>query len=138
MTTPDREHDLPPATLEWGYRLAVLGAVLGVIAGVVQWGFGAEISDWSGDKLHPEQLGLITVALSVVSLAAARVAVSRPRRPSLDRRLLAAGVAVPALICFTTVGRLWYLPGPLLLVAAGLIALASRSERTAAERRRPG
>ena len=32
------------------------------------------------------------------------------------------GVLLPAAICFTTVGRLWYLPGSLLVGSAALLA----------------
>jgi len=44
-----------------------------MIAGLVQWAFGSEIPEWTGDKLHRERLGLITIALSAVSPAALRV-----------------------------------------------------------------
>ncbi len=33
---------------------------------------------------------------------------------------------VPALVCFTTVGRLWYLPGALLLAAGALVLAGTR------------
>ena len=41
------------------------------------------------------------------------------------RVLIGLGLVVPALICFTTVGRLWYLPGALLLGSGALVARAT-------------
>jgi hypothetical protein len=111
------------------YRLGLLGAALGVIAGLIQWAFGSEIPDWTGEKLHPEQLGLITIALSALALVSIHVAIRRPHLATPRRAFLAGvGVLAPAAICFTTVGRLWYLPGTLLLVAGALILLAPRRE----------
>ena len=55
---------------------------------------------------------------------AAALALLSGRAVSAPRRLLvAAGLLVPGLICFTTVGRLWYVPG-VLLVGAGLGVVA--------------
>lgn len=104
-----------------GYRLGVIGAILGVIAGVVQWAFGDEIPDWTGNKLHPVQLGLITILLSVIAFAGIRHLARHPDAPMRERVLATIGVGLAAGICFTTVGRLWYVPGPLLLVAAVLL-----------------
>jgi hypothetical protein len=38
------------------------------------------------------------------------------------RLLIVVGLIVPGVICFTTVGRAWYLPGGLLVVAAAIAA----------------
>ena len=47
----------------------------------------------------------------------------KPETPTNDGKLaIFLGVLLPAAICFTTVGRLWYLPGALLLAAAALLA----------------
>jgi hypothetical protein len=46
-----------------GYWLGLGGSVLGMVAGIVQWAFGSEIPDWTGNKLHPVQLGIITIIL---------------------------------------------------------------------------
>jgi hypothetical protein len=105
-----------------GFRLGVAGALLGIVAGIVQWAAGSDIREWSGNKLHPVQLGIITVALSLIALAC----VSHLARADGDRwqRALAGlGIVAAAGICFTTVGRLWYVPGPLLLLSACLLLL---------------
>lgn len=106
-----------------GYRLGVAGSLLGIAAGIVQWALGAEIPEWTGDKLHPEQLGIITIVLSLLALASVRYVASTPRLPPRSRWWLVLGILVPAGICFTTVGRLWYVPGPLLIAAAVLLVL---------------
>lgn len=116
-----------PKALRRGRRLGVAGAALGIVAGAVQWAFGSEIPGWTGDKLHPERLGLITIALSALALAAVRAAARSPGLPPPRRWLVGgAGILVPAAICFTTVGPLWYLPGALLLAAGALLVLAPR------------
>jgi hypothetical protein len=100
-------------------RVAVVaawaGAVLGVCAGIVQLTYGSSIPEWTGDKNDTLELGLATIALSVV----AGVAIWRLlRTPQLWGRIVCAVIALAcAIVCFTTVGRLWYLPGPLLIVA---------------------
>jgi hypothetical protein len=56
----------------------------------VQWAFGSEIPEWTGNTQHPEQLGLITIALSAVALLSARLAARRTDLPPRRRALLAA------------------------------------------------
>jgi len=53
-----------------------------------------------------------------VALAAVFFAARNPDAPAWKKGLAWLGILVPAGICFTTVGRLWFLPGPLLIVAA--------------------
>jgi hypothetical protein len=101
-----------------GYRLGVAGACLGIVAGAVQWAFGDEIPELTGDKLHPVQLGLITIALSLLALGCVRYLADRAAPSTLQRALATLGIIACAGICFTTVGALWYVPGPLLLMAA--------------------
>lgn len=98
-------------------RLAVAGASLGLLAGLVELTIGPSIRDWVGDKQDTTRLGLTTMILSAAALAAATAL----RRHSERRVAIALGLLVPGLICFTTVGRLWYLPGALLLLAAALV-----------------
>jgi hypothetical protein len=105
-----------------GGKVGAAGAALGVVAGLVQWALGSDIPEWTGNKLHPEQLGLITVALSAISLACVRY-LDRIEAPWTRARLLAALlIGATAVICFTTVGRLWLVPGPLLLASLALFA----------------
>ena len=72
--------------------------------------------EWTGDKLDTPGLGLATIGLSLVAgLAVWRLL----RTAALWVRVIWAAVALAsAVVCFTTVGRLWYVPGPLLIVAA--------------------
>lgn len=106
---------------ELSSRLGIAGATLGVIAGVIQWSFGAEIPELTGSKLHPVQLGIITILLSLVAMAASLAAKDLAARSTRGTVLVALGLLIPAGICFTTVGSLWYLPGPLLIAAAFLV-----------------
>jgi hypothetical protein len=108
--TADRRH-------RWAARLGVAGGVLGIAAGAVQATVGSRIPEWTGAKQSPVALGLQTVGLSALAVLAA----IRQRDPALSVRARAAcalGQAGPALLCLSTAGRLWYLPGALLLAAA--------------------
>jgi hypothetical protein len=109
-------------------HLAVAGATLGVIAGLVDVAIGASIRAWVGNKLDTTTLGVATVILSGVSLAAG-VEWHRPGGRAAGRRLATVlGLLVPAGVCFTTSGRLWFVPGVLLLSASVLVLLASSRE----------
>jgi hypothetical protein len=105
-------------------RIGRLGALCGLVAGTIEVVVGGSIRAWIGDKNDPGRLGLVTLTIAAVALVATSLlrASDRPER----RALLVVGIALPALLGFTTVGRLWYLPGPLLLVAAALAASALR------------
>ena len=110
-------------------RLAVAGATLGVIAGLVDLAVGASIRAWVGNKLDTSTLGVATVLLSAVSLAAAVAWQRRDGRAAGERRLATVlAFLLPAGVCFTTIGRIWYLPGVLLLAASVLVLLASSRE----------
>jgi len=100
-----------------GSTLAIVGGFLGVAAGVVQATVGADIPDWTGAKATPGALGLLTVVLSAAAGAGA-VTLRRPQIRGGDQLIPIAAIVVPAFICFTTVGRLWLVPGPLLLAGA--------------------
>jgi hypothetical protein len=104
-----------------GYTLGVAGALLGVVAGIVQWTLGNEIPEWTGNKLHAVRLGIITVLLSLASLVSVRYLEAHREGMTLAR--VAAGflILATAVICFTTVGRLWYVPGPLLIASLVLL-----------------
>jgi hypothetical protein len=101
----------------WATRLGIAGGVLGIAAGAIQASVGSEIPAWTGAKQSPVALGLLTVGLSALAVLAA----VRQRDPALSVRARAAcalGLAGPALLCLSTVGRLWYVPCVLLLAAA--------------------
>jgi hypothetical protein len=102
-----------------GAGLAFAGAVLGATTGVVQATAGSDIPSWTGGKAQPVALGLVTIALSAVAFAGG-TALRRPQVSGAGRLIATAGLVVPGLVCFTTVGRLWFLPGPMLLAGAAL------------------
>lgn len=103
------------------FRLATWGAMLGMLAGLIETTLGASIRPWIGNKENPFILGLVTMLLS--GLAWVTVRMAQKRVPSTANGKLATilGVLVPAGVCFTTVGMLWYLPGILLLVSVSLL-----------------
>ena len=109
-------------------RLAVAGATLGVIAGLVDVAVGGSIRAWVGNKLDTSTLGVATVILSTVSLAAGVEWHRRGGRAGGRRLATVIAFLLPAGVCFTTIGRLWYLPGVLLLAASVLVLLASSRE----------
>lgn len=100
-------------------RLTRIGGGLGILAGVVQATIGTRIPDWSGNKDSHVALGLLTVALGASVLIAARTlrAATVPGPETLTAITL--WLAAVALLCSTTVGRLWAFPGALILAAAG-------------------
>ena len=109
-------------------RLGVLGASLGIAAGAVEVTVGSHIGPWIGGKADPTRLGIVTLALGTVALAAALV-VGRTE-PVPPPRRAAAGVmlTVTGLTGMTTTGRLWVVPGALLLIAAAALAWGMRGD----------
>lgn len=103
------------------FRLGTWGATLGMLAGIVELIFGIHIRPWIGNKENPFILGWVTLLLS--GLAWITIRLSQKHIPSTADGKLATilGVLVPAGICFTTVGMLWYVPGILLSLSASLL-----------------
>lgn len=108
--------------------LGVLGATLGLVAGLIELTVGPSIRPWVGNKQDTTRLGLATLALSAVALTAALLLLRRRAPQPSWRLVLAAGLLLPGLLCFTTVGRLWYVPGALLVVAGLLVATGLRKD----------
>lgn len=110
-------------------RLGTWGAALGMLAGLIETTLGASIRPWIGNKENPFILGLVTMLLS--GLAWTTIRLAQKNIPSTANSKLATilGVLVPAGVCFTTVGRLWYLPGTLLSVSAALLIADSWRNR---------
>ena len=110
-------------------RLAAIGGSLGVVAGVAQATIGSRIPDWTGNKNSHVALGLLTVALSASVLVAARTlrTATVPRPETLTAITL--WLATVAGVCSTTVGRLWAIPGALLLAAAAVTLAACGWQR---------
>jgi hypothetical protein len=96
----------------------VVGAGLAAAAGLVQATFGDRIPSWTGNKADPGPLGVLTMALGAVALGAAILLTASVR--GTVRVGAATAIALVAVIGATTVGRLWYVPGSLLVV--GLVA----------------
>ena len=105
-------------------RLGAIGAMVGVAAGITQATIGSRIPNWSGNKAHPVALGLLTVALSVSALVAARTLRTAPPPGNETLTAITLWFAVVAFVCSTTVGRLWAIPGVLVLAAAGVTLMA--------------
>lgn len=103
------------------FRLATWGAALGMLVGLIETTIGSSIRPWIGNKENPFILGLVTLLLSGMAWMTVRMA--RKHFPSTADGKLAMilGVLVPAGVCFTTVGILWYLPGILLAVSTSLL-----------------
>lgn len=113
-------------------QLALAGASMGVLAGLLELTIGPSVLDWVGNKQDTTRLGLTTAILSAVALVAAAT-LRRPRGRVAGRRVaIALALVIPALVCFTTVGRLWYLPGALLLAAGALVLAGTRRREFAA------
>ena len=101
-------------------RLGGAGAVAGFAAGLVQLTVGSSIPEWTGAKSSSGALGLLTMGLSLL----AGFAALRQRDVDLTtglRTAYAAMIFATALLCFTTVGWLWWwLPAPLLFAGGSL------------------
>lgn len=99
-------------------QLGKLGSALGVFAGIIEVSIGTKILPWIGNKENPALLGIITILLSAIAFVSVRSA-HKHINPTNDLKLaIFLGIFIPATICFTTVGRLWYLPGTLLIVTS--------------------
>jgi len=122
MTSPTQTMTLARAP-RGAASLAWAGVLLGVCAGLVQLFLGSSIPEWTGNKMDPAGLGLTTIVLSLV----AGVALWQLRRPlPVWARTTWVLVSVAcAAVCFSTVGRLWYVPGTLLLVATLLAVVTA-------------
>ena len=105
-----------------GAGIGLAGVALGVAAGLTQLVAGSAIPAWSGNKLDTTGLGITTILLSLV----AGVGRWQLRRDLLrwERIAVLLLVIACAAVCFTTVGRLWWIPGPL-LIAAAVLAFAA-------------
>lgn len=103
-------------------QLGKLGSILGALAGLIELSIGTRILSWIGNKESPFVLGLVTMSLSSIAFFSI-ISVNKKELQTNDRKLaIFLGVLLPAVICFTTVGRLWYLPGSLLLFASFSLA----------------
>lgn len=94
------------------------GSSIGVIVGLIELSVGTKILSWIGNKENPIILGMITIFLSVIVFVSVRFS-EKNNIPTDDCKLaIFLGILLPTTICFTTVGRLWYLPGILLILTS--------------------
>ena len=98
--------------------------MVGIAAGITQATIGSRIPNWTGNKAHPVALGLLTVLLSLGVLVAALTLRTEPPRSNETLTAITLWFAVVAFVCSTTVGRLWAIPGLLVLAAAGVTLAA--------------
>jgi len=97
------------------------GSLLGLLAGIIELNIGSSILPLIGYKENPTVLGLITMLLSSIAFISV-LSIHKNQNPSNDQKLLTLlGILVPAVLCFTTVGFLWFPPGILLLGTSSLI-----------------
>jgi hypothetical protein len=118
-----------PPLAQRAVHLGVVGGTLGVIAGLVELIAGPMMREWVGNKHDTTRLGIATFVLAAVALASALALVNRPTARAPLNFVLALGLLLPGLICFTTVGRLWYIPGALLVAAGAVVAAGLWGER---------
>ena len=130
MSAVATEHQTPTrlAVQRVAAVLGLVGGALGLLAGLVELTAGPSIRTWVGNKEDTTRLGLATLLLATIALAAAIVLARHPDALAPRRLGLAVSLALPGLIGYTTVGRLWYLPGPLLVTAAVLVAADLRRD----------
>jgi hypothetical protein len=101
--------------------MGLAGGGAGVLAGMVQAVLGPRMPALTGAKASPVELGILTVVLSLGAVAVAVLMIGR-RAPTDGQRTAAAiMLLLVAGVCASTVGLLWIVPGPLLLVAACLV-----------------
>ena len=129
MTPTAHGHPWPSVSVpRFGAYLATVGASLGIVAGLVELTLGPHIRSWVGGKQDTTRLGLATITLSAIALLAAVMWLQRTEASPGTRLLVVVGLIVPGVICFTTVGRAWYVPGALLVVAAAMAASELRQD----------
>lgn len=117
--------------------IGTVAGITGVAAGLTAIAWGARLGTLAGGKQDPVPLGLLTVLLSSVAVAAS-VGLSRTHAAARARKraAVAAGQSLPGLLGFTTVGRLWWIPGSLLLLASIITISVAPMEVVRTVRRR--
>jgi uncharacterized membrane protein YfcA len=129
MTSASHTQPRSPVSVpRLGAYLATIGASLGIAAGLVELTLGPHIRSWVGNKQDTTRLGLATITLSAIALLASVTWLQRRETSPGTLLLIVVGLIVPGVICFTTVGRAWYVPGALLVVAAAMAASELRED----------
>ena len=75
--------------------LGIWGATLGMLAGLIELGIGSQIRPWIGNKENPAVLGLVTMLLSGMALAAATMARRQEAHTNDGKLAIFLGVLLP-------------------------------------------
>ncbi|MFW3146369.1 MAG: hypothetical protein ACMUIE_06120 [Thermoplasmatota archaeon] len=102
-------------------KAAIAAGAAGAIFGLLQMVSGS--SSWVfGSKEQPVVLGLITILLAFMALFSSYKWLKRDKLGKGENPIiLLMGILIPGVVCFFTVGPVWFLPGPVLLVAGGIL-----------------
>ena len=100
-----------------------------MLAGTLELTIGHAIRSAVGNKTDMTGLELLTIVLSLTAVVAAWNAVRHPQLSRARRFAVVFLLLIPAGIYFTTVGALWWIPGPLLLVSGLVIARGAMGRR---------
>jgi len=102
-------------------KIAITGSILGICSGTIELIIGKHILPWIGNKESPMVLGVITILLSCMILTSIILTIKIENKSNDQKIGLFLMCFIPTLICFTTVGRLWYLPGGMLIISCANI-----------------
>ena len=100
---------------QFPFLIEILGSILGVFVGFVEFSIGESIRELIGNKEDPTTLGILTMVLSAIALASSIYGYLKQEPSKNIIILIFVGQLIPTIICFTTVGLIWFIPGPILL-----------------------
>ncbi|MFX0073023.1 MAG: hypothetical protein ACFFAO_18250 [Candidatus Hermodarchaeota archaeon] len=95
--------------------ISIGGAVLGILVGLIEFTIGPSIRNLIGNKEDPLTLGIITMLLSSIIFFAGLYEYRSKESPKNVTIGILIAQLFPAVVCFTTVGLLWFIPGPVIL-----------------------
>lgn len=93
-------------------------SILGIMLGSAESVFGDRILTFIGNKNSYVLLGFITMILNSVILITVLYTKTHTSLNNDQKLGVILGIILPAGICFTTIGMLWYIPGTLLILSA--------------------
>lgn len=98
------------------FLIGILGSILGIIVGFIEFSIGSSIPELIGNKEDSITLGIVTMLLCTLALASNLHGYFK-KEPSKNIIIaIIIGQLLPVVICFTTVGLLWFILGPILLL----------------------
>jgi hypothetical protein len=102
-------------------KLGMAGGGMGLLSGFVHLVSGSRLSSITGHEENTLVLGLLTIIFSGFALYCTYRS-SRETSIDINRRIAwLLGILIPSVICFTTVGFLWILPGFVFFIAVGIL-----------------